>query len=483
MRFYTKAALDSQPPANAEYPCVVLSFDRWNDHGVRTQFDLHYWPAMGLVRSCGPVKILHISGNSTQLDDSFTELDDNYCSLGQTINYYRKLDDLGRETKTVILTSLRDIVQRKQLAQPFTVLPEFSSSLLRFSEPAKLYEEGLAAFDFSAAITSLAAFSFSCRLPGADSDHSVTFNFRDREPLPGRIIAVIGTNGTGKTRYLDRFANAVVIGPRNTEQFLPARPRFSRVIAISYSAFDEFHEPPTGAAATVCRCGIHDANGVLKDLAALATEIKTNLDATYQRTRMDALAKALREILPEEVVHALTRPVHHTSGELFPDITNLHLSSGQLVLVSILSSLAVQIEPDSLVLFDEPEMHLHPNAIGGLMRAIHTALSEFHSYAVMATHSPLILQQLPGRYVRVFRRIDTTPIIDPLPVESFAENLTAITEEIFHASEGPTLYGEWFREILQTRTLEEIGQLFDGRLSFNAKTLVRSIDSQRRASP
>lgn len=483
MRFYKKEARDHRPPANAEYPCVVLSFDRWNDYNVRTQFDLYYWPIAGVPRTCGQVKILHNSGSSTQLDDTFTELNGSFCSLGQSVDYYRHLASLGDGIKSAILTALRDIVVHRESADTFIHLPEFRSSLLRFSEPTKLYEQGLSAFDFATANESLTAFSFNCRLTGASADHAVSFNFRDREPLPGRIVAFIGTNGTGKTRYLERLANAVVYGPSDdTESFQPDRPRFSRVIAISYSAFDEFRKPTTDAAATVIRCGIHNADGMLKDLPALAAEIRSNLDAAYQCTRMDALAKSLREILPMAVVETLTQPARSIVGYIFPDISQLQLSSGQLVLLSILSSLAVQIEPDSLLLFDEPEMHLHPNAIGGLMRAINTALTEFQSYAVMATHSPLILQQLPGRYVRVFRRIDSTPVIDSLPVESFAENLTAITEEIFHASEGPTLYGEWFRQMLSTNAAEEIAQLFEGRLSFNAKTMVRSIEAQQRAA-
>jgi len=429
------------------------------------------------------VKILHISGSSTALPDTFTELDSSYCSLGQSVAYYRNLDALGDGTKTAILAALRDIVRDNSLATPFIHLPAFQKSLLRFSEATKLYEQGLSSFDFAEPRASLAAFAFACRLPGATADHSVSFNFRDREPLPGRIIAFIGINGTGKTRYLERLANAIISGPSDdTEAFLPDRPRFSRVITISYSAFDEFRKSPTDAAATVIRCGIHDADGVPKDLPTLAAEIRSNLDAAFQSTRMDALAKSLSEILPQHVVSTLTQPAQTLAGHIFPDVTQLQLSSGQLVLLSILSSLAVQIEPDSLVLFDEPEMHLHPNAIGGLMRAVHTALSEFRSYGVMATHSPLILQQLPGRYVRVFRRVDSTPVIDQLPVESFAENLTAITEEIFHSAEGPTLYGTWFREMLKSKAVDEISELFDGRLSFNAKTLLRSLDSQQKAN-
>lgn len=482
MRFYTKEARDTSPPPSAEYPCVVLSFDRWNDFGVRTQFDLRYWPIAGVPRYCGAVKILHIGGGSTRLPETFTTLDANYCSLGQAISYYRNLDDMGEGVRAGVLTALNDIVYRRELAEPFRTLSEFGSSLIRFSEAEKLYTEGLAAFDFSTASHPLPEFVFSCRLAGAIADHSVTFNYRDKEPLPGRMIALIGMNGTGKTRYMRRLADAVVNGSSEGERFTPERPRFSRVIAISYSAFDEYRAPPTDAAMTVSCCGIHDDKGVPKDLAAIASEIKGNLGTVYHRTRMDPLAKALREILPQEVVEALTVPARRIGGEYFPDVADLRLSSGQLVLVSILSSLAVLIEPDSLVLFDEPELHLHPNAIGGLMRAVHTALTEFRSYMVMATHSPLILQQLPSRYVRVFRRVDSTPVIDPLPVECFAENLTSITEEIFHASEGPTLFGEWFRVMLQTKSADQIVQLFDGRLSFNAKTLLRSLDAQRRTS-
>jgi energy-coupling factor transporter ATP-binding protein EcfA2 len=514
MRFYKKEATDHQPPANAEYPCVVLSFDRWNDFGTRTQFDLYYWPVAGVPQSCGKVKILHVSGSSTQLADTFTELDESFCSLGQSVDYYRHLDSLGDGTKTAITTTLRDIVFQKDLAAPFIHLDTFRTSLIRFSEPKKLYEQGLVAFEFTTANTFLPEFSFTCRLMGASADHVVSFNFRDREPVPGRIIAFIGTNGTGKTRYLERLANAVVSATRRkTDNFVPDRPLFSRVIAISYSAFDEFRKPVTDtadaadttdtkgttdstdstdataaadaaeAAKKVIRCGIHDANGMPKDLPTLVAEIRSNLVAANQSTRMDALAKSLREILPDPMVDTLTKPALSMAGYMFPDVSQLQLSSGQLVLLSILSSLAVQIQPDSLLLFDEPEMHLHPNAIGGLMRAVNTALTEFRSYAVMATHSPLILQQLPGRYVRVFRRIDSTPVVDPLPVESFAENLTAITEEIFHAAEGPTLYGEWFRQMLATKSPEEIGELFDGRLSFNAKTMVRSLACIKQAIP
>ena len=47
-----------------------------------------------------------------------------------------------------------------------------------------------------------------------------------------------------------------------------------------------------------------------------------------------------------------------------------HLSAGQKLVALTLSNLAVHLRPGSIVLYDEPETHLHPNLLSALLRAL-----------------------------------------------------------------------------------------------------------------
>ncbi|MBW6100166.1 ATP-binding protein [Escherichia coli] len=46
-----------------------------------------------------------------------------------------------------------------------------------------------------------------------------------------------------------------------------------------------------------------------------------------------------------------------------------------------------------LVLFDEPETHLHPPLLAVLMSALRIVLNEVDAFAIVATHSPVVVQE------------------------------------------------------------------------------------------
>jgi ABC-type multidrug transport system ATPase subunit len=107
------------------------------------------------------------------------------------------------------------------------------------------------------------------------------------------------------------------------------------------------------------------------------------------------------------------------------------LSSGQNILVLIISEILAQIRLNSLILYDEPETHLHPNAITLLMNTIFELVDRFDSYCVLATHSPLVVQEIQARNVIILERDQDIAYIRQMERESFGENLTVITEDIF----------------------------------------------------
>lgn len=99
------------------------------------------------------------------------------------------------------------------------------------------------------------------------------------------------------------------------------------------------------------------------------------------------------------------------------------LSAGQRLVAAIFTNVVGFIEEGSLLLIDEPETHLHPGLLSSVAAALQDVLAEFDSYAIVATHSPILLQQVPSPYVRVFERRHNAPEIGPLTVESFGEDL------------------------------------------------------------
>ena len=135
------------------------------------------------------------------------------------------------------------------------------------------------------------------------------------------------------------------------------------------------------------------------------------------------------------------------------------LSSGQSILLYIITEIVANIRYDSLIIYDEPETHLHPNAISQLINTIYELTNEFQSYCIIATHSPLIVRELLSRNVYVVEREGNIISLRKPLIETFGENLTTITEEIFGNRDIPNQYEKILNRLAQT------GKSFDEILS------------------
>ena len=461
-------------PDEAEFPCLVLKGDSWNDYGYQTLFHLFFYKSRGSRETIGDVKILQHEASVTKLPSKFPSLSADFCSLGQSLEYYQRLRKLGRKTENEILGLLRDIVKHPHFADAFQSEKGFQDSLLRFSEAEKVFREGRYVLGETVDKTIAPIdFTYSVKHKDASAPHQVHVRFADREFLPNRLMLFIGKNGTGKTWVLSKLAADVSGDERGKERFTPGRPRFSRVVAVSYSAFDLFRRPPTGQRTFSYQyCGIYDDAGNLVKRQRLLGRIAEAHQAVRERRRHLLWMQVLEDIFSKSFVTKC--------DEFLSDQTQdkgRWLSSGQTILLTVLTELLAVLEPESLILYDEPELHLHPNAMAGLMKGLQRVLSAFNCYAIVATHSPLILQQVPSHYVRVFTRIQNQTMIGPLPVESFGENLTLLTEEVFQVNAIETIFREWADSIVTKKSEEEITSAFGNKLSFNARTLLRTLSA------
>ena len=130
------------------------------------------------------------------------------------------------------------------------------------------------------------------------------------------------------------------------------------------------------------------------------------------------------------------------------------------------------LQQRSLVLIDEPEAHLHPPLLAALMKGIGIALEAHGSYAVIATHSPVVLQEIAGCYAHVLRRHGSRNSVEEPDIETFGENIGLLTRHVFNLDNSQSDYVGVLRELALELSLEKIEGLFEHGLSSQARALV-----------
>ena len=94
-----------------------------------------------------------------------------------------------------------------------------------------------------------------------------------------------------------------------------------------------------------------------------------------KKERIKSLKKILDNILNEDIINELFKIEIKEDIEVttfqYDNITPIcnKISSGQSTLMYVFCDIVSNIRYDSLLLFDEPETHLHPNAITALFFA------------------------------------------------------------------------------------------------------------------
>ena len=112
----------------------------------------------------------------------------------------------------------------------------------------------------------------------------------------------------------------------------------------------------------------------------------------------------------------------------------IHLSSGQETFISLIINILALIKPNSLILIDEPENTLHPNIEIDFISILQDILSDkdFDSFAIIATHSPTIVREVPESFVRVIKFDESGQLlIDSPTIKTFGADIGTITNYVF----------------------------------------------------
>lgn len=142
MIFYVKDTYAK--PEEAQFPCVVLVTDNWDDNfRFETLFYFNFYDENGLHKHIGRVKIYKENCAVTRnvIKKKFRRLGEQYCSLGQDMDFYKNIKDLGSQVSKELLLAINDVVINKEVCEKFRYDDGFINSLLRFSEAEKAFNE------------------------------------------------------------------------------------------------------------------------------------------------------------------------------------------------------------------------------------------------------------------------------------------------------------------------------------------------------
>lgn len=463
------------------FPCFVLVFnDGWNDYGIRSEFVMFYYDKNQSYYQINNLKIITQEESTIDIiPDEFKQLDNQFCSLGQDMEYYEELKDLLDKNFMGVLYALRDAAFFPEIQEEFETHPKFNNSLIRYNDQERILREAKHLIK-GADLENLYSFQYNFKPKFSTDAIDVKFNFGDSKELPNRVYALIGKNGTGKTQLITSLP--IDISETNESNFKPNIPLFSKVIAVSYSIFDNFKIPKKTATFDYIYCGLRNDKGELLSEKGLLLRFHNTWKKIKKRERIKEWQSVLINFIDKDMVDEfiISKSIseYDVSIEGFNKVRK-KLSSGQSIILYIISQIVANIRYDSLLLFDEPETHLHPNAITQLMNTIYSLVDEFQSYCILATHSPLIVRECFSRNVYVIERHENIPSVRKIGMESFGENLSVLSEEVFGNKETPKYYKKLIRELVEEdKSYEEIVEYIESDdipLGLNAKIYIKSL--------
>jgi predicted ATPase len=527
-------------PEKQPNPTCFLVQDLWNDFNFQTQYHLYFSTPESItyIGAVKILKKGQTPSDGLQITQEFEILSKEFVSIGQSLDYYEHLASLGREQRDGVLRSLRDVVKSPALKPLFENEEGWRTSLFRDQKPDAVREFLLLAGSLlQSDYTSLPSeeLKFSFQMSGWDC--ALDFDFTSggdpldvfdpsSSELPERVIAIIGRNGSGKSTLLARLARVAFGSAAQRSRGLfeqlgtisPEGIGFPRIITVSYSAFDSFTLPgiaPQDDGAPDEReqvivdvrrgegryifCGLRDiatelqseiqketpggdsidraSRTLLKSIGDLACEFGDTLELIKRHDRERVFGKVF-DMLATDPSFAFWKETEELDewDQLKAETLFVEWSTGQKIVAQIVASLVAHITPRSLVLLDEPEMHLHPPLLATLMHAVRYLLKRYKAFAIVATHSPVVLQESMARHVFIMRRDGEVTKMVPPAIETFGENVGFLTSEVFGLNSQVTDFHRVLDQLIKSRpSLETIEQLFKPYgMSLQARAYVMS---------
>lgn len=488
--------IDHQPgPFRYQKPGIYLVLDNWNDFAYYTLFWMLIIDEALNFYDIGSVKIGAFGQRANEIlfsnGEEIPALSEKYFSLGQSDEYYVNLNELGSETRDEILTMMNDIVKNEELFEQALREPVTRTSLFRDIALSTATNQFRRIANGGARLTDYRFRFIAPRTYLDSSNFDLTFDVEPDSTPPTNIHVLIGRNGVGKTRLLNNMINSLL--EKNTRKHGLFRfndeneDEFANLISITFSAFDE--NIPKRERKDGTR-GLQYSYIGLKQIQAeksnvVTTKSTTNLKhefcksldhcTSFNRKRWISGIEMLESDpnFKEENIKRLmgirdNNVLKKTASDIFE-----RLSSGHKIVLLTITRLIESLQEKSLVLIDEPEAHLHPPLLSAFIRALSELLITTNGVAIIATHSPVVLQEVPKSCVWKLRRTGCEAISERLRYETFGENVGVLTNEVFGLEVTHSGFYKLLKEVAsKANSYEEAVNYFEGQLGMEARAIL-----------
>jgi predicted ATPase len=509
MQFYVLPNTSGVPPRGRD--AAYLWADNWNDWWTyRTLYVLTYFDTAGQRHELGGVKIGQFNWQKQQrrpeLPTASEGLDDRFFSLGQDASYYTGIKRLREDASQAILIGLKDVVSDQALFERALNEDVTGVSLLRSVTTRSVRDQFRRIIEGGAVLTEYSFQYEGPRSPEGNIPRLVLdFHVTPYSTPPTNIHVLIGRNGVGKTHLLNSMTRALLSpakDPANdgsftsTDEINAHEVPFANIVSVTFSAFDEFALLPERR--NVSR-GIRYSNiglrkrvknrndewsTITREPTELAEEFSSSaklciIGQTARRWRSALRTLEADPIFSEAEVAALG---YAEESQFAARARRLfrRLSSGHKIVLLTITKLVEKVEERTLVLLDEPEAHLHPPLLSAFVRALSDLLVDRNGVAVIATHSPVVVQEVPASCVWIIIRHGLAGRADRPELETFAENVGVLTQEVF----GLEVTRSGFHKMLadavgDLNSIDAVLRKFDNEVGSEGRALVSGLIAGR----
>jgi len=365
-------------------------------------------------------------------------------------------------------------------------------------------------------LPALTDFDFKFVRPAQERISAIELEFKVKKiSQPStNIHAVIGRNGVGKTTLLNDMIDAVMSRGDSISKFYEierwqqkeiSSDYFSSLVSVSFSAFDPFVPPAEQPDPTKGTCyyyiglkdqeneGEHLTIKKLKEECATAlagcfrSQDKTlrwkdainklGSDENFNVMGLDVLEEIYRRLradLPKDNQTDTSEFRKIYRSEIEPYLSRM--SSGHAIVLLTITRLVATVVEKTLVLLDEPESHLHPPLLSAFVRALSELLYDRNGVAIIATHSPVVLQEIPTSCVwKVIRSRLATSCSRP-EIQTFGENVGVLTREVFGLEVVKSGFYKLLNESVTTgKTFDQISNEYNDQLGYEAQAILRAL--------
>lgn len=464
----------------------------WDDFNFIITFKLYYVED-NEKRNLGTLKVLskkfentstYFKENTSPKNEKIKSIKncltkDNVISLAEDIDFYKKLSVLFSEQEIEnILMTLCDAGYYYESYSEYSHWHGFSGSFMRGSASKAILKKGFQ-IALGRYIPKTKLNIGISKLGDTFDDVNISFD-TSRVIGKSNVNLIIGKNGTGKSHILKRLSEIIVgIVDGKDEQ-----PYFHKLIVIAFSPFESFYTKSQVFDALSKKYsndsiqtnkksssrkrlhineyayigfrndeGKHDLTHPIKQsiLSLLKIIDYDNENAWWELTpRLNTVIQTLSICMDFDSIYVqdvngdeleitsnlnttqVKKIINFNQDIIFKKNDNvLSLSSGQKIYSYMIPAIIAELEEESLLVLDEPELYLHPELEVGLINMLQHILKSTKSFSIIATHSAILAREVERNAVTILRKSHGRTEVNIANIETYGESLDKIIAEVF----------------------------------------------------